>query len=75
MENKEVYFNLNCPTCKYRNLKEAEDPCHDCLNVCFREDTHTPLHYEKGTDVVDPTPNCIRKLAKHNGDDGKIIKW
>ena len=29
--NKEVYFNKYCQSCKYNNTKEYKDPCNDCL--------------------------------------------
>lgn len=49
MENqnfKEVYFHLYCPTCKYSEKKEADDPCYDCLTIPARQDSHKPEMYE-----------------------------
>lgn len=30
-EEKEVYFDQYCKSCKYHGLEESKDPCNDCL--------------------------------------------
>ena len=30
-EEKEVYFDQYCKSCKHNGLKESKDPCNDCL--------------------------------------------
>ena len=42
---KEVYFDKYCKSCKYKNLKEDEDPCHDCLNEPSNLYSHKPVNY------------------------------
>lgn len=44
---KEVYFNEYCKTCKHENLKEHEDPCHECLENPFNYDSHKPVNWEE----------------------------
>ena len=43
---KEVRFDIYCDRCKYRDYKEGQDPCNDCLEVGMREGTHVPEHWE-----------------------------
>lgn len=45
-ELKEVQFDIYCKRCKYRDYKEAQDPCNDCLEVAMREGTHVPEYWE-----------------------------
>ena len=41
---KEVFFNVYCPTCKHKDIKETdiytddakEEPCNECLTVPAR---------------------------------------
>ena len=47
MAIKEVYFNLYCPTCKHYTKREDEDPCYDCLDQGWNEDSHKPIKYEE----------------------------
>lgn len=36
-----------CESCKYKNTREEEDPCNDCLNSPAREDgSRKPMRYE-----------------------------
>lgn len=30
-EEKEVYFDQYCKSCKHHGLEESKDPCNDCL--------------------------------------------
>ena len=39
-EPKEVYFDQYCPTCKYSDLSEDQDPCWDCLEEPMNYDSH-----------------------------------
>ena len=48
-ENKEVRFDLYCPTCKYWHDGEEIQWCDDCLEESMRQGTEKPLKYEKGT--------------------------
>lgn len=44
---KEVRFDTYCPMCKHYEKTEAEDPCFDCLNQGWNEDSHRPIYYEE----------------------------
>lgn len=43
---KEVYFDEYCETCEYKDLKESDDPCDECLAEPARVDSHKPLKYK-----------------------------
>ena len=43
---KEVYFDEYCETCKYKDLKESDDPCDECLAEPARVYSHKPLMYK-----------------------------
>ena len=44
---KEVYFHEYCKTCKYKDLKESEEPCDECLSGATNLNTHRPVYYKK----------------------------
>lgn len=52
---KEVFFNVYCPTCKYKDIKDTdiytddakEEPCNECLTVPAREYSHKPINWEE----------------------------
>lgn len=44
---KEVYFHEYCKTCKYRAVKNIEEPCNECLGEPLNLNTHRPVKYEK----------------------------
>lgn len=44
---KEVYFHEYCKTCKYRKVKNTEEPCDECLSEPTNLETHRPVKYEK----------------------------
>lgn len=44
---KEVRFDLYCESCKYKELKDTEDPCHDCLDEPINLHSHKPVKYEE----------------------------
>jgi hypothetical protein len=41
----EVDFKTYCAKCKYRDKKEFEDPCNECMEVGMREQTRVPEKY------------------------------
>lgn len=47
MATKEVYFEIYCHKCKYWEKKENEDPCWDCLENAWNEDSHKPVKFEE----------------------------
>ena len=49
-EEKEVYFNQYCKTCKYCELKEVKDPCNDCLTEPSNINSHKPVNYKNKND-------------------------
>ena len=44
---KEVYFDQYCPTCKYKDTGEDEQPCFDCLAEPVNQYSHKPVKYEE----------------------------
>lgn len=45
-EEKEVYFDQYCKSCKYHGLEESKDPCNDCLAEPSNTNSHKPMNYE-----------------------------
>jgi len=44
---KEVYFDKYCDKCKHVEVKEFEEPCHDCLNEPMNVNSHKPVKFEE----------------------------
>ena len=44
---KEVMFGTYCATCKYRDKKENEFPCDECLMTSVRYSTDKPEKWEE----------------------------
>lgn len=44
---KEVKFDIYCRTCKHWEKEESEDPCWDCLDQGWNEDSHKPIKWEE----------------------------
>ena len=42
----EVFFDVYCKFCKYKDCDEASDPCHDCLNEPVNIYSHKPVKWE-----------------------------
>lgn len=59
-EEKEVYFDQYCKSCKHNGLKESKDPCNDCLAEPSNTNSHKPMNkvacdrviYKKGESDV-----------------------
>lgn len=47
LNTKEVRFDIYCPKCKYYENKESEDPCWDCLNQGWNEESHKPVYFKE----------------------------
>jgi len=47
MSVKIVDFHKYCPKCQHWEKKESEDPCYDCLNQAWNEDTHRPISFKE----------------------------
>lgn len=45
-EEKEVYFDQYCKSCKHHGLEESKDPCNDCLAEPINTNSHKPMNYE-----------------------------
>ena len=39
-EEKEVYFDQYCKSCKHHGLEESKDPCNDCLAEPSNTNSH-----------------------------------
>ena len=42
---KEVYFDKYCTSCKFKNNKETEKPCDECLTNPMNVNSHKPVKY------------------------------
>lgn len=79
-EEKEVYFDQYCKSCKHHGLEESKDPCNDCLAEPGNTNSHKPMNYEK--DAIDiATELCYseevkRKIAQAKSvyEIGRILK-
>ena len=43
----EVDFEAYCKTCKHSGKPEKEDPCNECLDQCWNEETRKPVYWEE----------------------------
>lgn len=46
VQEKEVYFNIYCETCKHQFSPEVEEPCNECLENGVNIDSHKPVKWE-----------------------------
>ena len=44
---KEVRFDKYCGKCVHRNLKETLDPCNECLDNPYNENTEKPRYFKE----------------------------
>ena len=44
---KEVYFYEYCKSCKFKDLKDTEDPCNECLGEPANLQSHKPVKYKE----------------------------
>ena len=47
MSIKEVRFDQYCPKCEHLEKSEAEDPCYDCLNQGWNDESHKPIMFKE----------------------------
>lgn len=43
----EVDFKKYCALCKYKDLKDYEDPCNECFDYPVNEGTRKPMCFEE----------------------------
>lgn len=61
-EEKEVYFDQYCKSCKYHGLEESKDPCNDCLAEPSNTNSHKPRLEEQVA-----MAHKLRKEIEKNG--------
>lgn len=61
-EYMEVDFEKYCKTCKYKDNKEWEDPCNECLEYGMRSQTRVPKEWDGHTS--DQAVKRLMKLAE-----------
>lgn len=44
---REVMYHKYCESCKYKDKKNYEDPCDECLSEPARLHTEKPLKFEE----------------------------
>ena len=42
---KEVYFNEYCVSCKHYTDSEDDEPCYDCLSNPVNTNSHKPVNW------------------------------
>lgn len=45
---KEVHFHEYCKSCKFKDMKNKEEPCDECMSEPTNLNSHKPVKYEKG---------------------------
>lgn len=50
---KEVYFDKYCGSCKYEDLPEKDDTCHECLNNPVNLYSHKPVNWKERKKAYD----------------------
>lgn len=70
-EEKEVYFDQYCKSCKYHGLEESKDPCNDCLAEPSNTNSHKPMNTE-----LCYSEEVKRKIAQAKSvyEIGRILK-
>ena len=63
-EEKEVYFDQYCKSCKYHGLEESKDPCNDCLAELSNTNSHKPMNYESKNNAI--AKKSREKLHRQN---------
>lgn len=43
----EVDFETYCKTCEYSDNEEWQDPCCECLDYGYNEETRKPVEYKE----------------------------
>lgn len=44
---KEVYFDKYCKNCEYKENKETEGPCDECMTGSINLNSHKPVKYKE----------------------------
>jgi hypothetical protein len=47
IEYQEVKFHKYCPKCKYKDLKDTESPCCECMEEPINQYTDRPVKFEE----------------------------
>lgn len=42
---KEVHYHAYCNTCKYREVKDTDEPCNECLSEPVNLYSHKPIKW------------------------------
>ncbi len=48
---KMVNLHKYCPTCKYEDVPEEDDPCNECIDNPVNEHTEKPVKWEAKENV------------------------
>ncbi len=59
--NKLVHFDHYCYQCKHFSKEPWEDPCHECLSIPARRDSHKPERFVLGIDLSKAEENSQKK--------------
>lgn len=58
-----VQFNNWCKKCKYYDTPETKDPCNDCLNVGYNDNSTKPIYWveKKSGNEVTKNQKALRE--------------
>lgn len=50
-KDKEVNWEY-CNYCDYKNVDQADDPCHECLNHPVNDWSHKPVNWKGPKEII-----------------------
>lgn len=62
-EEKEVYFDQYCKSCKHHGLEESKDPCNDCLTEPKRNMNLEEFRKALSSDATEENAQLKRQLS------------
>ena len=68
-EEKEVYFDQYCKSCKHHGLEESKDPCNDCLAEPSNTNSHKPMIK---SDISERRIQCLKNMMNICKNTGKL---
>lgn len=54
-QDQEVYFDQYCESCLYKDRPEKCDPCNECLDYGFNDQSHKPMNWEEKKRAISTT--------------------
>lgn len=48
---KEVYYHKYCDSCKFKDVKDIDEPCNECLDNPINVQSHKPIKWEENDKI------------------------